>query len=425
MTKKFSNLALIFLLTTFVFPGVVFSQSRISELQQQIEEKNRQIQEIQEEINRYERDLSNIGKEKDTLENAIKTLDVSRQKLGADIRVTEQRITNTSLNIEKLNIDINEAERKINQNDNAIAEAMRKMHEQDSISLIENVLSSENLSDFWNDVNALEQFQVSLQSDLKDLREAKAELSDDKEELEGRKSDLNEFNNELLAKKRILDENKKQKDSLLKETKNRESEYQSLLAEQVSRKDAFLEELFDIESQLQIEIDPNRLPSVGSGVLAWPLDKVFVTQYFGNTPFASKNPQVYKGSGHNGIDFRASLGTRVKSALTGTVEGIGDTDAVSGCYSYGKWILIKHNNGLSTLYAHLSGVNVSPGQSIKTGEVIGYSGNSGFSTGPHLHFGVYASQGVRIEKFSHSINCKNATIPIADLKAYLNPLSYL
>ena len=87
--------------------------------------------------------------------------------------------------------------------------------------------------------------------------------------------------------------------------------------------------------------------------------------------------------------------------------------------------MVKHPNGLSTLYAHLSLQTVSIGEVVSSGQVIGYSGNTGYSTGPHLHFGVYATQGVEIKTFDSSKNCKGATVPLADLKAYLNPLSYL
>lgn len=423
------NLIRLFLFSLFVFtlvlPQDVFSQSKVDELKNQIKDKNDQIREIEREIAEYEKQLLEIGAEKDTLKNAIRTLDLSRQKIAADIRATEQKIANANLSINRLNLDINDIERRINQNNEAIALAIRRMNERDSVTIIENVLSHQTLSEFWNDVDNLEQVQLGLQGDLETLRENKENLSLSKKELEAKKRDLSIYGTDLSAQKNILDTNKQQKNTLLKATENEESQYQALLNEKIALKEAFEKELFEIESALQFEIDPNKLPSVGSGVLAWPLDSIYVTQYFGNTPFASQNPQVYNGKGHNGVDFRAPVGTRVKSALSGTVVGIGNTDQYKGCYSYGKWVLIKHNNGLSTLYAHLSEFAVNTGQSVSTGDIIGYSGNTGFSTGPHLHFTVYASEGVQIQQFTRSVNCKNATIPIADLKAYLNPLSYL
>lgn len=191
------------------------------------------------------------------------------------------------------------------------------------------------------------------------------------------------------------------------------------------QREQFERELRAIEEELRIEIDPASIPPSGKGILRWPLDSIRITQYFGNSPFATANPQVYGGKGHNGVDFSASRGSRVKASLSGTVMGVGNTDAVRGCYSYGKWILLKHNNGLATLYAHLDVISVNDGQSVVTGDTIGFSGNTGFSTGPHLHFSVYASEGVRVQKFTKSINCKNAVVPIAPREAYLNPLSYL
>jgi murein DD-endopeptidase MepM/ murein hydrolase activator NlpD len=138
------------------------------------------------------------------------------------------------------------------------------------------------------------------------------------------------------------------------------------------------------------------------------------------------------GSGtHNGVDFKASVGTPVKAVLGGIVKGTGNTDDQAGCYSYGRWVLIEHPNGLSSLYAHLSQSRVSQGQSISTGEVLGYSGGqpgvfgSGYSTGPHLHLGLYASQGVEVKQYTQSLFCKKVFIPVASANAYLDPLAYL
>ncbi|HEY4508236.1 MAG TPA: M23 family metallopeptidase, partial [Candidatus Paceibacterota bacterium] len=109
----------------------------------------------------------------------------------------------------------------------------------------------------------------------------------------------------------------------------------------------------------------------------------------------------------------------------GTVKGAGNTDTVCPGASYGKWVLIEHANGLSTLYAHLSLIKVSEGQEVATGETVGYSGETGYATGPHLHFTVYATQGVRIMNRKSAVCGGTYRMPIADLKAYLNPLKYL
>ena len=183
----------------------------------------------------------------------------------------------------------------------------------------------------------------------------------------------------------------------------------------------FEKDLYAYESQLNLIIDPSRYPSPLNGVLSWPLDNVFITQKFGKTVDSKK---LYVSGSHNGVDFRASVGTRVKNVLDGVVVGTGNTDAYPGCYSFGKWVMVKHDNGLSTIFGHLSVISSSVGQRLQTGDLIGYSGNTGYSTGPHLHISVYATQGVRIEKYVNSIGCKQATLPLADVKAYLDPLAY-
>jgi len=86
---------------------------------------------------------------------------------------------------------------------------------------------------------------------------------------------------------------------------------------------------------------------------------------------------------HTGIDFVAVIGSKVYAVEDGKVL---KSSEING---YGKRIVIKHKNSFKTLYAHLLKLNVKKGQFIKKGDIIGYSGNSGKSYGPHLHFGVY------------------------------------
>jgi murein DD-endopeptidase MepM/ murein hydrolase activator NlpD len=230
------------------------------------------------------------------------------------------------------------------------------------------------------------------------------------------------------------------------QTKNQESNYQKLIAQKQAAEKAFEQELINLQSQLNLIVNPKLLPKVGSGVLSWPFSNAFmfncmerkkvfgnifcITQYFGNTSFSTANPQIYNGKGHNAIDIAALDGTPVRAALAGVVLGVGDTDQARGCYSFGKWVMVVHGNGLSTLYSHLSSIDVLKGQNVSTGQVVGLSGRTGYATGPHLHFGVYATQGMQIMRLGDFRNgvktgCATAIMPVATLDAYLNPLSYL
>ena len=233
---------------------------------------------------------------------------------------------------------------------------------------------------------------------------------------------MNNLEKDLNGKKKAVQYTVEQKAVILAQTKNKEQAFKELVKTKEEQKAQFEKDVYEFEAQLNLTIDKGSYPVPRNGILFWPLDDVFITQKFGKTVGAEK---LYVSGSHNGLDFRASVGTRVKRVLDGVGVGTGNTDIYPGCYSFGKWVMVKHGDGLSTIYGHLSVISVNTGQELQTGDLIGYSGNSGYSTGPHLHLGLYATQGVRIEQFVQSRGCKQAIIPLADIKAYLDPLAYL
>lgn len=395
----------------------------VENLRKSIEAKNAQVEAINREIKELDSQIQTTAKEGQSLKGAISTLESSRAKLLKEIEATQNKVASTNLTIEQLGIEIKDKENKIEDGRKALADAIRNMNRSEGISLAETVLAYDNVSEVWNEIETLSRFQTGVRQNMADVEAMKKQLADKKSQNEAQKNNLLGFKTELEDKKEIVDINKAEKAKLLNATQSKEAAYKKQLIEKQRLADAFLAEINAYESQLKLLIDPTSYPSSGAGILHWPVERVVITQEFGDTAFSRTN--AYNGKGHNGVDFGVSVGTKVMSALAGTVEGTGNTDAVAGCYSYGKWVLVRHDNGLSTLYAHLSLIKVVPGQRVALGEAIGYSGNTGYSTGPHLHFGVYASQGVRILKYENSINCKNAIIPVADIRAYLNPLLYL
>ena len=395
----------------------------VDDLKAKIDERNKVIRDLEKEITEYQAQVEKTSAQGKTLKNSITALELTRKKLSVEITAIENKIASATLSIRKLDIQISDAESKIAKEIDILASMLRQTNEEESNSLIETILNYQNISNFLDKIESLAEFNQALKTELANVRLFKQNLEQNKSEAQGKRQELITLAGSLTDKKKVAEYNKAQTNKLLTQTKNQEANYRKLLQEKQTLRDAFERELLDYESQLKFTIDPTSLPKTGTGVLQWPLGSVKITQYFGNTEFAKSG--AYKGQGHNGIDLKAAIGTAVKSALSGQVVASGNTDTVCLNASYGKWVLIEHLNGLSTLYAHLSVIKVTSGQSVNTGEIIGYSGETGYATGPHLHFTVYATQGVKITSRKSTV-CKGTyTIPVASLNAYLNPLLYL
>lgn len=412
------------------------------EIQAKIEEQQTKIILLEKEIAEYEATLVELGKSKSSLENEVKRLDTSRKKLNADISITQDKIETANLEIERLGGEIGSRETKISLGKRGIQESMRSLLQQGDITLIEHLFTASGMESYWEDKDALQFLEHRIRSEAVNLAIEKTALSHEKSDVEVQRSTLASLNTQLKGQKVVLDQNRAEQATLLSQTKKSEANYQAILKEKQEARLLFEQQLSDYESQLKYTLDPTALPPVGTGVLSLPIDSTFmsrcksrektygnpycITQFFGNTKFAQSG--AYNGAGHNGIDFGTPEGTKIVAANSGTVVATGNTDLQKGCYSYGKWLLVKHNNGLTTLYAHLSYIAVSEGQSVPVGGMLGYSGKTGYATGPHLHFTVFASDGVQIVRMGDikaKTNCANVMVPIAPTSAYLNPMSYL
>lgn len=417
-------LSVMLFLALSIFLVTATNAQTITELQSKIDQRNADIKALEKEIAEYQNQINDLADQANTLSATIKSLDLTQKKLQADIKITENKIEAKNYEIKELSYQIVGKEENIVEDRKIISGSLALLQQSSDKSLVEFILSKDSVSSAWSAVNELGSVQSHLVAKINDLRQIKAGLEVDKADTQKAKDELETLKSQLNDQRQVVLNTQSEKNDLLAKTKKSESAYKKLLADREALRNAYEKEVLQFESQLRLAVDATKLPRTGSGVLSWPLDKVYITQYFGNTPFATANAQVYGGKGHNGIDLRAPVGTPVKASMSGTVIGVGNTD-VGNCLSYGKWVMIDHKNGLTSLYAHLSLQNVREGDVVSTGQLIGYSGNTGYSTGPHLHFGVYATEGIKIAKFENSINCRNVTLPLADFKAYLNPLSYL
>ncbi len=417
--KQFS--IVFFICAFFCFCFFYSSAETISELNSKIEQKNTDIEKLEQEIKQYQNQLNDIGKQKSSLSSSIAELDLTRKKLVADISITQSKIDKTNLKIKELSFQIVNKESSIANNEQVIKLDLKKTSELEAHSLLEIILSKDDFTDIWNDISNMVSLRKKLKEEIIELQNIKVGLEDTRKETTDAKNELIRLQNELSDRKKIVDQNTAEKKKLLTQTKNNEANYQTLLKDRLAKKAAFEKELQDYESQLQYILDPSTLP--GKSTLSWPVDSVYVTQLFGVT---SASKRLYASGSHSGVDFRAAVGTPVKAVADGIVAGVGDTDKTCAGASFGKFIFIKHNNGLSTAYGHLSLIKVAQGASVKRGQVIGYSGNTGHTTGPHLHLTVYAADAARMEnRPSSACEGKSYYMPIAPTSGYLDPMYYL
>ncbi|MEV6332387.1 M23 family metallopeptidase [Streptomyces sp. NPDC051909] len=123
---------------------------------------------------------------------------------------------------------------------------------------------------------------------------------------------------------------------------------------------------------------PSAAASRQPGSVAVPVAGGLIT-----TPY--RQPGAWAAGFHTGIDFAVPVGTPVSAVADGSVVSAGWQGA------YGNAVIVQNTDGIYTLYAHLSSVSVSQGQAVDGGQVLGYSGSTGNSTGPHLHFEARAT----------------------------------
>jgi len=411
----------VFIAIFIITPLALSYAQTAQDLKNKINQKDADIEELEKEIKAYQGQLDTLGKQKSSLSGSIKELDLTKKKLNTDIAITQKKIDKTNLTIQSLSSDIGSKESSISNSIESISLGIRQTHEYEQESLVGTILRESDFTEIWNDVDNMVTLRSTLLENIAKLKQVKVELEDTRTETVRAKAELTSLKSKLADQQKIVIQNVNEKNQLLKLTQNSEANYQKLLQDRIAKRDAFEKELRDYEAQLQYILDPSKLPK--GGVLGWPLQSIFITQMFGKTVDSKR---LYASGTHNGVDFRAAMGTPVMAMADGTVLGTGNTDLTCVGASFGKFIFIKYNNGLSSTFGHMSLIKADEGDAVRRGEVVGYSGNTGHTTGPHLHVSLYASEAVKMQSRA-SVACEGRVyrIPVASINAYLDALYYL
>ncbi|MEW6617017.1 MAG: peptidoglycan DD-metalloendopeptidase family protein [Patescibacteria group bacterium] len=389
--KKIIFVFSIFLVFVLCAPFFSYAQSQTSggSLRDLIAEKSERLKELQEQRAALEKNLETVAKSNTKLSKEIKTMDNTISQLDLLVKSNNLAIEKIELEIDSLTGDIGNTEKNIAQKKETIGKLFSELQQKDNENFLTIFLRNKSLAESVAEARTISTLNSNLYENLEALKNLQMDLTKKIREGENKKQEKAAEKVNFQNRQVILADQKKEKQVVLSQTKNQELIYEKQIEELTKLQDEISLEIEKIETEMRKNIDPNLLPLPRPGVLLWPVPEGRLTQGYGATAFAAKN---YKSKYHNGLDMGRFLGAEIVAAEKGTVINVGDQDKFCRKAAYGKFIVIKHENGLTTLYGHLSHQIVSVGDKVERGQVIGYMGKTGWATGPHLHFTVFSSQ---------------------------------
>lgn len=324
--------------------------------------------------NELKNQLSGLTNDLSALQKQISLLDSQIEAQQDEIDAQEELLRELTQMIADKTIELEESERQQAEQYAQLRSRLRYMVEHGTTSSLSILLSSDSFSDFLNRYEIIRQISLrdeNLFEQLKAIRDKvlteKQELEDTKKEAEDTKLQMETNKAELEAQ---MEAKRKQMDSIQLAQKNVKDAYTAM----IETEDELMAQYKKAAAEYAAQ------STYVGGTFMWPLpagNNVVTCKYGMRT-----HPITGKRKLHTGVDLRASTGTKVYAANKGTVTTSGYSSA------WGNYIIISHGGGITTLYAHMSKRSVSKDDKVKQGDIIGYSGNTGYSTAPHLHFEI-------------------------------------
>ena len=344
----------------------------------------------QQEIDNLKKNANDIAAKKKDIQNQLKSIRADKSKalnskelLEDQIDLTQKEIDNIQAQINAYGVLIAEKEGQLTQLEAQEAEQydlfcqrVRYMEEEGDVSYWSILFSSKSFADLLDNFMMVEEIMEYDNKVMDDLLALEKKIQDEKTEVEQAKKEEEAAKAEQVAKRTELKSQTDEVDSLIKEISSQESVLAQAEQELKAAANAADAEIRRKEKELAAQI----ANVVSESGFQWPLPAGYntLTSLFGSRI----HPITKKANNHTGIDIPAPGGTAIYAAKSGVVI----TSVKKG--SYGNYVVVSHSDGTSTLYAHMSKRAVSEGATVKQGQVIGYVGTTGSSTGNHLHFEV-------------------------------------
>lgn len=424
MRSKLLKRALSYLLSfTFIISCVCFgsipagADSTLDQLkaeqaaiQQKIDENKQKLASLESDINNQEAYLATLEADIAYTRNQIDNLLEQKSIIDSQVKAVEDTIKNYQNEIEQINSDIvtadtkiKKAERKVKEAYNGLSNRLESAYIAGSDTNLKILLSSDSIATFLtrlemmkrvseNDAGLINKFKAeievlklskdSYEERTKALAEKKEKIKEENLSLYAKQAELRSTQSQLEAAKRSLEDQYAKAQSYKDALDKNSATYKNLIAKQQQEAEAAekaIDDYIAAHASHSTDTDKNIVDTSTDYMFPLKYPGVHVTSHFGNR-------YIFGSTGnHGGVDLAASgiYGASIYASRGGTVIRVAYEQN-----GYGNYIIIDHGDGYVTVYGHCSRVIVNQGQTVSRGQVIGYVGSTGRSTGPHLHFEV-------------------------------------
>lgn len=336
--------------------------------------------------------LRTIDSERAVLEAELERLDAELAEAQALLNEANQALRRTRTEIDRNTAELNETQHELELQRDRLRARVRASFMHGGVSYPEAVLDVETANELGvslqymrsmmsedqnqvQQITSLERKYEAVIGRLDTLRAVQDQAKAERARERNRVAELVAQRQEVAAQ---LQAQAEKHQSVLAQLESDERQYAAAVDDLEAESEAIRGRLADLAAKARDEADPGggaATPSTSSGRFQWPVNGALTSSFGYRT-----HPVLGTQRLHAGADFGAASGTPIVAADGGTVVSAGWQGG------YGNAVIINHGAGIATLYAHQSRLAVSSGARVSRGQVIGYVGSTGMSTGPHLHF---------------------------------------
>ena len=366
------TIAAVLLLSLAVFFGVnILDEPVLAQGASSIEEYEQEIEQIEKEMQALKEQMDSISSQKDSVVSEMTAIDLQIEQTQQEQVSAQNHIIVVEYEMEVAANKIQATEEHLAERQELFKERLVEIYTTGDITLLDVLFNSSSFKEFITNYDMLEKVLAQDTELLDSIKAEIEELNVEKANLEEQKEAWQKLNQDLL-------ENIAELDVLMAEKEEKQAALENDLVAIGASYDALEKDSAELEAKIE---ELQRQSTVTyEGVFSWPLPHEY--NYITSEYKMRLHPIKKVYSMHTGIDISAPRGVEIYAASSGEV-------ILSQYYgSFGECVIVDHGNGVSTLYGHMSKRNCKVGDIVERGDVIGYVGTTGLSTGNHLHFEV-------------------------------------